>query len=133
MTVRAEPTPAPSGRAEPREGPATVNEVHLIGRLSAPPSVKLLPSGTQVVQLRVVVDRPADAGRRAAEEGRKAPTVDTIDIACWRADVRRRAMSFAGTEAVEVNGSLRRRFWRSPAGVASRYEVEAMKLRKLKP
>jgi single-strand DNA-binding protein len=34
-----------------------------------------------------------------------------------------------GTE-VEVRGSLRRRFWRSPTGPASRYEVEVRSLRR---
>lgn len=115
-----------------RSGPeTTVNEVHLVGRLSAPPSVKQLPSGAEVVQLRVVVDRPPVTGRKASETSR-SPTVDTIDVACWRADCKRRAMSCSGTETVELTGALRRRFWRGPSGVASRYEVEAETLRTLK-
>jgi single-strand DNA-binding protein len=110
-----------------------VNEVHLIGRLSAPPMVKHLPSGAEVVQLRVVVDRPVSALRRTGTaDANRAPTVDTIDVACWTADTRRRAMSCAGTETVEVTGALRRRFWRGPAGVASRYEVEVDTLRRVK-
>ena len=114
--------------------PVAANEVHLIGRLSAPPTVKHLPSGAEVVQLRVVVDRPATAQRRAGSTaGGRAPTVDTIDVACWTADTRRRAMSYAGTELVDVTGALRRRFWRGPTGVASRYEVEAETLRLLRP
>lgn len=113
-----------------RASPAAINEVHLIGRLSAPPTVKHLPSGAEVVQLRVVVDRPATALRKAgtADTGR-TPTIDTIDVACWTADTRRRALSYAGTETVDVTGALRRRFWRGPTGVASRYEVEAETVR----
>lgn len=114
--------------------PATsaLNEVHLVGRLSAPPTVKHLPSGAEVVQLRLVVDRPASAMRRTGTEVSRSPTVDTIDIACWKADIRRRAMSWEGTETLEVSGALRRRFWRGAHGVASRYEVEAETARILK-
>lgn len=105
--------------------PPALNVVHLVGRLSAPPAVKYLPSGAEVVQLRLVVDRPAGAIRRASSDAGRSPTVDTIDVACWRADLRRRAMTWAGTERVEIKGALRRRFWRAAHGVASRYEVEA--------
>ena len=46
-----------------------VNEVHLVGRVSAEPVPVVLPSGESVVTVRVVVDRP---GRRlgAASEDR---------------------------------------------------------------
>ena len=58
-----------------RASPVAANEVHLIGRLSAPPTVKHLPSGAEVVQLRVVVDRPATAQLRAGSTaGGRAPT-----------------------------------------------------------
>ncbi|MBB2891255.1 single-stranded DNA-binding protein [Flexivirga oryzae] len=108
------------------------NEVHLVGRLSAPPAVKYLPSGAEVVQLRLVVDRPAGSIRRTTTDGTRPVTVDTIDVACWKADLRRRAMSWTGTETVEVTGALRRRFWRGAHGVASRYEVEADQARAVK-
>lgn len=108
------------------------NEVHLVGRLSAPPTVKYLPSGAELVQLRLVVDRPAAVVRRNTTDGGRGPSVDTLDIACWKAELRRRAMSWTGTETVEVHGALRRRFWRGASGVASRYEVEADKLRLVK-
>ncbi|MFC6707401.1 single-stranded DNA-binding protein [Flexivirga alba] len=111
---------------------AAVNEVHLVGRLSAPPVVKHLPSGAEVVQLRIVVDRPAGTRAKTPGDVSRSPTVDTIDIACWSAESRRRAMSCAGHEVIDVSGALRRRFWRGPAGVASRYEVEAGKLRVIK-
>ncbi|GGB32695.1 hypothetical protein GCM10011492_24060 [Flexivirga endophytica] len=122
----------PAGPPRPAEASGAVNEVRLVGRLSAPPVVKHLPSGAEVVQLRVVVDRERRPGAKASDGATRSPTVDTIDIACWSAQVRRRAMSFAGTETVEVSGALRRRFWRGPVGVASRYEVEVDKLRVIK-
>jgi len=127
--ARSRPVRLGSGTVPPA---AALNEVHLVGRLSAPPAVKYLPSGAEVVQLRVVVDRPASAIRRATTDGTRSPTVDTIDVACWKADLRRRAMSWTGTEMVEINGALRRRFWRGPNGVASRYEVEAETARAMK-
>lgn len=118
-------------RADQATGP--VNEVHLVGRLSAPPVVKHLPSGAEVVQLRVVIDRPAAPRRPKVAGGEnRSPTVDTIDIACWTPESRRRALSCTGVEVVDVSGALRRRFWRGPAGVASRYEVEVGTLRVIK-
>lgn len=119
--------------SEEADAPAmAVNEVHLVGRLSAPPVVKYLPSGAEVVQLRIVVRRPAGIRSTSSAGVSRSPTVDTIDVACWSTESRRRAMSCAGTEVVDVSGALRRRFWRGPAGVASRYEVEAGKLRVVK-
>jgi single-strand DNA-binding protein len=119
-------TPAAKSRVS-----QAVNEVRLVGRLSAPPMVKHLPSGAEVVQLRVVVDRPVPT-RTPAPDGRKPPTVDTIEVACWSAECRRRGLTCSGTELVEVTGALRRRFWRGPSGLASRYEVEAHRVRVVK-
>jgi single-strand DNA-binding protein len=135
MPTRAKTQRPRSGGTTVRESaPAgSVNEVHLVGRLSAPPVVKHLPSGVEVVQLRLVVDRPAGTTRaKSPGNGSRSPTVDTIDIACWTAESRRRALSCTGVEVVDVSGALRRRFWRGPSGLASRYEVEAGKLRVLK-
>jgi single-strand DNA-binding protein len=36
-------------------------------------------------------------------------------------------------QVVEVTGSLHRRFWRSPAGLASRYEVDVASLKIIRP
>lgn len=126
-TAKSSRSAGPSDSAGSKVG--SVNEVHLVGRLSAPPVVKHLPSGAEVVQLRIVVDRPSGTRVKSPGVESRSPTVDTIDVACWSADSRRRALSCAGTEVVDVSGALRRRFWRSPTGVASRYEVEAVKFR----
>jgi single-strand DNA-binding protein len=103
--------------------PDLVNEVRLRGRVSGLPEERLLPSGDRVVLLRLVVPRSA-AGRTT---GRRA--VDTLDCAVWRAQLRRRAARMSDGDEVEVTGALHRRFWRSGAGVASRYEVEVGALR----
>jgi single-strand DNA-binding protein len=41
-------------------------------------------------------------------------------------------MGLADDAVVEVSGSLRRRFWRTPAGPASRYEVEVNAIRRVR-
>lgn len=102
-----------------------INEVRLQGRVSALEEPRALPSGDCVVSLRVVVPRPArpTSGSQAR--------VDTIDVSCWSASTRRAAGRLATGEDVLVVGSLRRRFFRTPAGAASRYEVEAVTIRKV--
>ncbi len=57
--------------------------------------------------------------------------VDTIDVACWGAGVRRTASRLHAGEAVEVLGALRRRFYRGGAVTQSRYEVEAARVRRV--
>ena len=101
-----------------------VNEVIVGGRVSGSPEERELPSGDTVVQLRLVV--PRSGSRSGAAAG--GATVDTIDIACWTKVLQRKAVRLRPGDLVIVRGALRRRFWRSPAGPASRYEVEAMLL-----
>ncbi len=102
---------------------AGVNEVIVGGRVSAQPEERELPSGDTVVQLRLVVPR-SDSRARAGG----GATVDTIDVACWTKALQRKAIRLKPGDLVTVRGALRRRFWRSPAGPASRYEVEASAL-----
>lgn len=82
------------------------NQVEITGRVS----------GDELVTLRVVVSR-----------GEGQP-VDTIDCACWSAGARRAALRLVDGTRVRVEGSLRRRFFRTPGGAASRYEVEVSRL-----
>jgi single-strand DNA-binding protein len=110
------------------EAAEQVNEVRLVGVLSAAPERRELPSGDTVVAFRVVVRRP-DGGQ--ARSGRRAPSIDTIDCAGWRGDVRRVVSTWTAGDLVDVTGALRRRFWRGPQGPASRYEVEVVKARRL--
>ncbi|EAP99060.1 hypothetical protein JNB_02790 [Janibacter sp. HTCC2649] len=94
----------------------SVNTVELSGRVSGEPELRELPSGDQLVTLRLVVARPTGG------------PVDTIDLACWSAAARRSAGRLADGDQVHVTGALRRRFFRTPGGAASRYEVEVTKL-----
>ncbi|KUG54389.1 single-stranded DNA-binding protein [Serinicoccus chungangensis] len=106
---------------------APANEVHLRGRVSGAPTQRELPSGDVVVQLRVVVARTQRRGRGSASAS--AQRVDTIDVSCWSARARAAALRLEDGSGVEVTGALRRRFFRTSAGAASRYDVEATSLR----
>ncbi len=101
------------------------NEVSLVGRLSAPAEERVLPSGDAMVTWRLVVRRPPSP--RAG-----APSVDTIDCASFRADVRRSAAKWSADDVLEVTGALRRRFWRGGSGAASRTEVEVASVRRVR-
>ncbi len=103
-----------------------VNEVRLVGRVSAEPTATVLPSGDEVVTVRVVVERP----RPPAGQGKKGK-VDTVMCSAWSASVRRRVRLWIAGDVVEVTGALRRRFWRSDAGARSRYDVELVSARRL--
>jgi len=98
-----------------------VNEVIMSGRISGSPEERELPSGDTVVQLRLVVPR---SGSRVRTGGGGA-TVDTIDVSCWTKTLQRKAVRLKPGDLVTIRGALRRRFWRSPGGPASRYDVEA--------
>jgi single-strand DNA-binding protein len=89
------------------------NNCLLRGRVSAPATDKELPSGEHVVEFRLIIGRDKRDG------------VDTLDIASWNAKNRRIALSFKGGEWIEVSGSVRRRFWQSPTGLASRWQIES--------
>ena len=102
-----------------------VNEVCLVGRVSGAVEHRELPSGDELVSFRVVVRRKPRRDQRT-----KTPGVDTIDIACWTARTRASADRLDDGSRVRVEGALRRRFFATPAGRASRYEVEAQRIRR---
>ena len=118
---------------EPADQAAVRNDVVLWGRLSADAEERELPSGDLIVTLRVVVPRRVGPPRPRATtaSGPRRPSVDTIDVVCWTAATRRAALRLAAGEAIEVEGSLRRRFFGAPVGRQSRYEVEAGVVRRL--
>lgn len=124
--------PGGRGRAAPARGEAqptereSVNEVRLMGRVASAGQTRTLPSGDVVTVLRVVVPRP-EAARRTT----RTPSVDTVECAIWTARLRQRALALPAGSLVEIDGALRRRFWRTPAGAASRYEVEVRNLRRV--
>ena len=107
----------PGDDAARGDEPEPVNEVRLRGRWTAV-TARTLPSGDEVVTARLVVPR-ANTG------------VDTIDCAVWKGGLRSRALKVVDGTTMEVEGSLRRRFWRTPGGPASRYEVEVTGMRRV--
>ena len=108
-----------SNNSKSKKGPEelqedySLNDLLLRGRVSNEAISKELPSGDKVVEFRLIVTRSERTG------------VDTLDIAAWSAKVRKIALSLEADDWVEVSGSIRRRFWQSAAGVASRWQVEA--------
>ena len=92
------------------------NDVFLRGRLAAEPETRVLPSGDEIWTFRLTVDRAEDRKQTKAR-------VDSIDCATHSARVRRCLDRACPGDQLEINGSLQRRFWRSAAGLGSRYEV----------
>jgi single-strand DNA-binding protein len=121
-------TPTPTPAARPRRMSAArsaveddwqpANLVELTGRLSIDPVPRTLPSGDEVVGLRVVVPR---------NDGR----ADSFDCSAWTAALRRKVAAWQEGDVVELRGRLHRRFWRSPSGPSSRWEVEITTIRRV--
>ena len=99
------------------------NEVNLVGRVTSLAVEKMLPSGDRVVEFRLVIGR--DKSRGSKNE------VDSLDIAAWSSKTRKAALSLKIDTWVEIKGSVRRRFWRAPTGLASRWQVEASEVVRL--
>jgi single-strand DNA-binding protein len=96
--------------------------------VSGATTVRVLPSGDEMVSWRLVVGR--DNGG-LSPSGRQLPKVDTIDCVAFKAGVRRVAARWIGGEVIEVRGELRRRFWRGAQGAASRCEVQVLQIRRI--
>lgn len=96
-----------------------LNKVNLVGRISEPAKEKTLPSGDVLVEFRLIIERDDREG------------VDTLDIATWPAQLKKRALKLEEDQWVGVKGVLRRRFWKTPTGVASRWQVEAREITRL--
>lgn len=106
----------------------SLNQVVLVGRVSAAPETRELPSGDTVVNFRVVVDRPPSRPNGTAAKDGPRRQVDVIDVACWTRRTQRSAGGLAADSTVRVEGALRRRFFSVAGARASRYEVEAERI-----
>lgn len=111
-----------SAASDPTVGLAAVNEVHLVGRVSATGVERAMPSGDVLSSFRVVVQRVETAGSTRKR-------VDAVDCHTWSARVRKQVASWQPGDIVELNGALRRRFFRTGAGTQSMTEVEVLKAR----
>lgn len=105
------------------------NEVRLVGRVPVPAEERVLPSGDVLCTFRVAITRDPDT---TGTRGARRSQVDSLECATWNGRVRRSAMTWQVGDVVEVSGSLRRRFFRSGAGTASRVEVEVVTARRLR-
>lgn len=95
------------------------NVVRLAGRVSGPPSERELPSGDRLVTFRLVITR-----ERTPMTAKSRQTTDWVDCAAWGARARRSAASWQVGDEVEVEGALRRRFFRTAGAASTRLEVE---------
>ncbi len=102
-------------------GSPGVNAVTLRGRVSTAPELRELPSGTRIVTLRVSVARDPSPMTRGSKQ-----TPDWVDCVAWGSRQRRRVAGWRVGDVVEVEGALRRRFYRGGAGTAMRLEVEVL-------
>ena len=98
--------------------PSHLNEVRLRGRLADAPAYRQMPSGDLLATFRVTVSRPPD------ERG-----VDSVDCVSARSTVRAALETAVAGDTLDIDGALRRRFWRSTTGTASRYAVDVSVLR----
>ena len=97
------------------------NVVRLRGRLSSGPTERRLPSGSVVVGVRLSVPRepsPMTRGSRLL--------TDWVDCSAWGPAQRRTIGRWREGDVVEVEGALRRRSSRGPAGFVTRVEVEVL-------
>jgi single-strand DNA-binding protein len=97
----------------------SLNDLLIRGRVSAPATTKELPSGDKVVEFRLIVTRSEREG------------VDTFDIGAWSAKSRKIALTLKSDEWIEISGSIHRRFWQAPTGLASRWQVEAAEISRI--
>lgn len=95
------------------------NEVVLAGRLSKEPEDRELPSGALLTQWRLAVRRPA--GHPGYQRS------DAIECATFDDGVRDMLADWRLDDLIEVEGALRRRWWRG----GSRYEVEVRTARRV--
>ena len=99
------------------------NEVFVTGRLSTYVDERALPSGDEIVSWRLIVDRPATSDRGG---------IDAIDCVAFATRLRRAAVKWQPGEVSEVEGALRRRFWRNTTATASRFEAEVSRAARLR-
>jgi single-stranded DNA-binding protein len=107
--------------------PEPTNEVFLRGRVSSTSEERELPSGDKVVEFRLVIGRSNSESKKTS----KRKQVDTLDMAAWSYKSRYAALKLQVDDWVEIRGSVRRRFWQAPSGLASRWQVEVLQITRI--
>ncbi len=75
-----------------------------------------------------------DKGSSSIKTGNKSiprREVDTLDIGVWRKDLQKKSLTLVAEQFVNVKGAIRRSFWSTPNGLASRYQIEAFEIEKM--
>ncbi|QBI55060.1 single-stranded DNA-binding protein [Streptomonospora litoralis] len=116
------PAPGSAGRHE-REG-GHRNEVVVAGRVTAEPYVRELASGDRLTTWRISI-------ARARAQQRPNQSSDPITCVSFQQAIEERTREWRIGDTVQVSGSLRRRFWRSPKGSASVVEIEARAVQRI--
>jgi single-strand DNA-binding protein len=94
-----------------------LNTVHVVGRLGQQSQTKEMPSGDEITTFTVVVPRSGKL-----REG--SPRVDSLACQTMRAGIRNKVHAWEPGCWVELEGTLRRRFWQGGSGLASATEIE---------
>ena len=113
-TSPSRPTHAKARAGDPANS-ADTNEVRITGRISAVVT-RELADGCTLVTFRVTVSD--GAGRH-----------DTVECASVKATVLKRARGITEGERVQVDGALRRTFWKSGQSLASRTSIDVATLK----
>jgi single-strand DNA-binding protein len=109
-------------------GESTDNTVALRGRVTSAPEDRELPSGLVITTFRVSVPRARTPMTSGSAQGS-----DWMDCVAWTARTRRTVGTWEVGDQVEVDGALRRRFFRAGAGAGTRLEVEVLGARRARP
>ena len=112
------------GEAAQLPSAAMVNAVTLRGRVSRGPELRELPSGACIATVRISVTRSPSPMTKGSKQGS-----DWVDCVAWGARQRRRVHAWRVGDVVEVDGALRRRFYRGGGGTAMPLEVEVLAAR----
>ncbi|MBE1560862.1 single-stranded DNA-binding protein [Nonomuraea africana] len=91
------------------------NDVTLVGRLSASPDERAMPSGDTLTKWRIIVRRDPHVRRGH---------VDTIQCVTFDSEVAALVKGMRPRDPMEVRGALRCRIYGPPSGKSWRYEVE---------
>jgi single-strand DNA-binding protein len=103
------------------QDPSAQNAVVLRGRISSAPIKRELPSGDVILTFRVVVGRD-----KTPMTAKSRQTSDWVDCTAWGGRVKRRITKWQLGDVVEIEGALRRRFFRSESRTSTRVEVEVL-------
>lgn len=108
------------------DDPPGENTVALRGRLTSAPLERELPSGDVILTFRLTMPRV-----RTAMTTRSAQRSDWVDCVAWNGRIRRSIARWRVGDQVQVEGALRRRFFRTGSGASTRVEVEVLTARRI--